>query len=308
MQSWSDSPSMTRHASSLVCSSSSSSRAAAGDLTSRVSAVQPDRRRTLGDLMDVLAARDELAGDGDAGGRLHLVAGEDPAADAGVAEELERRLDVVLQLVLDARYAEELEIGLEVTRHDRRHRLGPIVQAHPRRLVLAHERRIGLLGQPLAPDDERAQTLARHVPALLLEPVIRLHDRGHDHVGTLLVEDELAGRPIAHDERHALRLGREGEDLKHIERQRRAVGRPQLHRRPIARRQRQPDRLGEANNRNLVRRGRLIRHRAVVVLDRGDVVTERERHGHVFDARRHVSPTAIREHGAGHELAPLAEL
>lgn len=69
---------------------------------------------TLGDLMNILSASDKLAGNGNARRRLNFVPCKHPYFDAGVTEKLERRLDVLLQLVLDACDGKELEVLLEL--------------------------------------------------------------------------------------------------------------------------------------------------------------------------------------------------
>ena len=69
------------------------------------------------------------------------------------------------------------------------------------------------LRERLLGHDERPQPLPGHVVHLLLEPVVVLHDRGHDGVGALHVEHDLARLLVLEDDAHPLRLGGEGERL-----------------------------------------------------------------------------------------------
>lgn len=65
----------------------------------------------------VLVARDQLRALGNARGRLELVAGEHPDLDACVAQRLQCGAHVRLQLVLDARQTQQLQVFLETLDH-----------------------------------------------------------------------------------------------------------------------------------------------------------------------------------------------
>ena len=223
------------------------------------------------DGVDVLAAGDEFRRDGDAAGRLDLVAREHPDFDAGVAEELERGLDVCLELVLDARDAEELEVLLEVERDDA---LDARVagRRHGERRGLVRRRELGvLLGREAATaNDKSAQALARHVCRLLVEPVVCRDNGAHDGVGALLVEPDFPGGhvgprlsavPELHNDSHALSFRREWEYVEDADLDDGAavavVG-LEDHGPAVARGEAQPDALAPAHNGNLVGRRGLV--------------------------------------------------
>ena len=266
---------------------------------------------TLLHLVDVLVPRDQLRGYRDARRGLHLVARQHPDLDPRVPEQLQRRLHVVLQLVLHARQPQELQIVLQILPHDRRHRLVARLEPDARGVVLRPELRVRLVAQLPARHDERAQALARHVRGLLLEPVVALHDPAHHDVGALLQERDLAGLRVAHDDAHALRLGREGEELEDLEGETRACGRLQLDARAVAEGEREPDGLGPFDDGDFVGGGGLVCYGAVVVGDGRDlelrerclsrlrdvayIVTQSKTQNDVVHTRRHVSPSAARD-------------
>lgn len=106
---------------------------------------------------------------------------------------------------------------LQRFRDDSSHSLIATLKLDARTVVLLLEVRERLLTQPTASHYKRAETLASHVRAFLLEPVVPLHDLRHDDVRTLLQERDLTRLSVAHDDAHALRLGGEREDLENVE-------------------------------------------------------------------------------------------
>src|SRR6267154_5164198 len=135
-----------------------------------------ERRHTLGYLMNILIPSYQLCRNGNAPRRLDLVAREHPNLDSSIPEQLKRPLHLVLQLILDARQAKQLQVVLKVLCDDRSHCFASSIKPDACSMVCGLKRRILLRREPLACDDERAQALTRHVPGLLFEPVVSLHD------------------------------------------------------------------------------------------------------------------------------------
>ncbi len=254
----------------------------------------------LGDRVDVLAARDQLGADGHAARRLDLVARQHPDLDAGVAEELERGLDVLLELVLDARDAEQLHVVLEVAGHDGLH--ARLAAADGEGCFLIPGRELVVLGrrEPLPADHERPETLTRHVRRFLVQPVICGDDGPHDGVGALLVEPNLPTAQAGdarlqflvklHNDTHPLAFRGEGEDVENpdLDGGPARLGRLEEHALAVSRGQAQTDRLGPPHDGNLVGRAGLVRrhHPAVLVLfgGRRHVVAERQGKHDIADA------------------------
>ena len=178
--------------------------------------------RTFRNLVDVLIPRNEFRRDGDTSRRLDLVARQHPNLDPRVPQQLQRRLDLILELILDARQTEQLQIPLQIIRDNARHRLVPPLGLDARFVVPVLERGVLLRRQPLPPDYQRPQSLPCHVPSLLLQPVVLLHDLCHDHVCAFLQEQDVAGVGLANDDTHTFGLGGEGEELEDVVVERRA--------------------------------------------------------------------------------------
>ena len=119
-------------------------------------------------------------------------------------------------------------------------------------MVLLPEMRVRLLAELTAGHDERTKALTGHVRALLLEPVVALHDLRHHDVRALLEESDLARLRVADDDAHSLRLGREREDVEHFEVDPRAGGGLQLDPSPVAERQAEAYGLGPLHDSDFV--------------------------------------------------------
>ncbi|GIX64755.1 uncharacterized protein BcabD6B2_41900 [Babesia caballi] len=133
----------------------------------------------------------QVGGDADVDGRLQVVAREHPHLDAGGAQQLDRLAHAVLQLVLDARDALQLEVPLDQRRAPR-HRLLAVQDVRLRLQVLfvpLHKLRRAQV--PLG-EDQRAQPVARVLVAVGGRHLVHLRlllELAHDDVVAALAEE-----------------------------------------------------------------------------------------------------------------------
>lgn len=173
------------------------------------------RLHALQDVQALIAA-DQMGTLRDASRRFELVARQHPNAHAGVSDHLERRPNLVLQPILDAGQTQKLHLALQRL-NDGRHTLDAISDTHPSCAVLRLEVVVLLDGERLLGDHQRAESFARHVATLLVQPVVVLHDRGHDDVGAFEIERDFSSHRVLHDDSHALAFAGEREDLQDLE-------------------------------------------------------------------------------------------
>ena len=156
--------------------------------------------------MNILISGNKLRRDGNTPGGLNLVSRQHPDLDPRVPQQLQSRLDIVLQFILNTGQPEQLEVMFKVLRHNSSHRFVPSLEADARLVVLSLKLRVHLCTESLAGHDERPQTFSRHVGRLFLEPVIPLHDLRHHDIRAFLEERDLASLFVPDDDSHSLRF------------------------------------------------------------------------------------------------------
>jgi hypothetical protein len=102
-------------------------------------------------------------------------------------------------------------------------------------LLLLHLKiQVLLLAEGLLGHNKGTQPLPGHVAALLVQPVVVLHDACHHHVSALQVKCDLASSLLLDNDSHPLGLGGEWENLQDCVVEHRAGGGAQLHRRKVS--------------------------------------------------------------------------
>lgn len=141
-------------------------------------------------------------------------------------------------------------------------------------MVRSLERCILLRSQPLTCNDERAQALARHIPRLLFQPVIPLHNTSHDDICALLQKKHLASVCVSYNDAHTLGFACEGEYIEDVVGETCASGRLELHARAVAEDEREADALCPLDNCDFIWGGGLVGQGAIVVGDWSDLDSE----------------------------------
>lgn len=159
-------------------------------------------------------------------------------------------------------------------RNDRNHRLAASIKPDASSMMRSFKRRILLRRKPLTCNDERAQALARHIPRLLFQPVIPLHDTSHNDIRALLQEKNLTAVCVSHDDAHALGLTCEGKYVEDVVGETCVGGRLELHACAVAEDKLEADALCPLDDCDFVWGGGLVGQGAIVVGDWSDLGSE----------------------------------
>lgn len=147
---------------------------------------------------------------------FNLIPCQHPNPHSSIPQQLQRPFYILLQLIFHTRQTQQLQIMLQIFRHNPNHRFIPPLKSHTRLMIPLRIIRIRRPTQPLPRHHKRPQPLPRHIRRLLLKPIIPLHNFHHHHISALLQKHDLARGGIAHDDAHSFGFGGEGEDVEDV--------------------------------------------------------------------------------------------